>query len=139
MITRLSHTTVYVLDCAKAHDVYVQMLGCTVTADFRLPNGFRWLSVTPGGSSGIEIVLYEISALMLGEANAALFRQLAEQHGLGGGVFETDDCQAAYESMLSKGIQFLQPPTRQFYGIEALFRDGCGNWFSLTQRVSPGR
>ena len=21
----------------------------------------------------------------------------------------------------------------EFYGIEAIFRDGCGNWFSLTE------
>jgi hypothetical protein len=22
-----------------------------------------------------------------------------------------------------------------FYGMEALFKDGCGNWFSLTEHV----
>ena len=29
----------------------------------------------------------------------------------------------------------MKPPTEEFYGIEALFKDGCGNWFSLTQHT----
>jgi hypothetical protein len=27
----------------------------------------------------------------------------------------------------------VQPPTDRFYGVEALFKDNSGNWFSLTQ------
>ncbi|MGE5141039.1 MAG: VOC family protein [Rudaea sp.] len=52
---------------------------------------------------------------------------------MGGGVLETDDVQKTYEELESKGIEFPKPPTKEFYGIEAVFRDGCGNWFSLTE------
>jgi len=31
-------------------------------------------------------------------------------------------------------LSYLSPPQEQFYGIEAIFKDGCGNWFSMTQR-----
>jgi predicted enzyme related to lactoylglutathione lyase len=31
-------------------------------------------------------------------------------------------------------VTFLQEPTERPYGIEAVFRDDSGNWFSLTQR-----
>ena len=31
-------------------------------------------------------------------------------------------------------MTLLQPPADRPYGVEALFRDDSGNWFSLTQR-----
>jgi hypothetical protein len=31
-------------------------------------------------------------------------------------------------------VEFLQEPAERPYGVEALFRDDSGNWFSLTQR-----
>ena len=131
MITRLSHTTIYVLDQDKAYDVYVNKLGFTVSNDMRLDNGFRWLTVRPPQQPDLDIVLFQIDPSMQGEE----FRKLAEQNMLSGAVFETEDCQKAFEEMTAKGIEFMQPPTQQFYGIEALFRDGCGSWFSLTQRL----
>jgi len=47
--------------------------------------------------------------------------------------FLVDDILAARAEMEAKGIEFIKPPTNEFYGIEALFKDGCGNWFSLTE------
>ena len=38
-----------------------------------------------------------------------------------------------YEELTAKGVQFKQEPTDRFYGIEAVFQDNSGNWFSLTQ------
>jgi hypothetical protein len=32
-------------------------------------------------------------------------------------------------------VEFLEPPTEQPYGIEALVKDDSGDWFSLTQRT----
>jgi predicted enzyme related to lactoylglutathione lyase len=55
---------------------------------------------------------------------------------LGGGVIETDDCRATYAELVEKGVTFLQEPADRPYGIEALFRDDSGNWFSLTQSKS---
>jgi hypothetical protein len=31
-------------------------------------------------------------------------------------------------------VEFPSPPEDKFYGIEAVFKDNSGNWFSLTQR-----
>ena len=31
----------------------------------------------------------------------------------------------------------MQEPAERPYGIEAVFRDDSGNWFSLTQRAAP--
>ena len=32
-----------------------------------------------------------------------------------------------------KGVVFKSEPKEQFYGIEAIITDSCGNWFSMTQ------
>ena len=52
---------------------------------------------------------------------------------MGAGVLYTPDCRATYEELKAKGVQFKSEPKEQFYGIEALVTDGCGNWFSMTQ------
>jgi hypothetical protein len=53
---------------------------------------------------------------------------------MGAGVFDTNDCQATYDELRKRGVEFVQPPAERFYGTEAIFKDDCGNWFSLTQR-----
>ena len=76
-----------------------------------------------------------------GSGKSTVAQQLAVAHGaayldkdaMSGGVWEADDCQKTYEDLKARGIEFIKPPTKEFYGIEALFRDGCGNWFSLTE------
>ncbi|MBM2847503.1 MAG: Glyoxalase/bleomycin resistance protein/dioxygenase [Anaerolineales bacterium] len=60
-------------------------------------------------------------------------RAVLEKGLMGAGVLETDDCRATYEAPKIKGGEFMQPPQDRPYGVEALFKDGCGNWFSLTQ------
>ena len=49
------------------------------------------------------------------------------------GVFNTDDCRGTYEELKSKGVQFVSEPADRPYGVEAVFKDNSGNWFSLTQ------
>ncbi len=45
----------------------------------------------------------------------------------------TNDCRATYEELKKKVFSLRREPKEQFYGIEAVMFDGCGNWFSLTQ------
>ncbi len=57
---------------------------------------------------------------------------LLEKGSLGAGVMYTNDCRAAYEELKSKGVTITEPK-EQFYGTECVVKDGCGNWFSMTQ------
>ncbi len=50
---------------------------------------------------------------------------------LGIGIFTSTDIMATYEELKSKGVEFMKAPTKEFFGIEALFKDDSGNWFSL--------
>jgi predicted enzyme related to lactoylglutathione lyase len=136
MITKLSHSTFYVSDQEKAKQFYVDKLGFEIRTDMTM-DGFRWLTVGPRGQQDVNIVLYQAAAgPMMDEETAGHLRALLDRGMMGPGVFDTDDCQAAYDEMLAKGVEFMSPPQQQPYGIEAIFRDGCGNWFSLTQRIS---
>lgn len=139
MIQRLSHTTIYVLDQDKAYDFYVHKLGFDVKTDARMDNGFRWLTVAPKGQPDLEIVLMPTTPgpMMDAESTEAL-RALIRKGKLGAGVLETADVRKTYEELKAKGVEFMQPPTERFYGIEALFKDDSGNWFSLTQRKPGG-
>ena len=134
MITKMSHATVYVIDQEKALEFYRDKLGFIVRTDAKM-GGFRWLTVAPQGQPDFEIALMEPTpGFLYDEETAAQIRALIERGALGAGVFDTDDCHATYEELKGKGVEFMQPPAERPYGIEALFKDNSGNWFSLTER-----
>ena len=135
MIQKLSHVTIYVLDQDAAYDFYINKLGFDVRTDHRMDNGFRWLTVGPKGQPDMEIVLMGTNPNpMMPEENRNALRALIAKGALGAGVFEVADCKKTYEELKEKGVEFTQPPEDRFYGIEALFKDNSGNWFSMTQR-----
>jgi catechol 2,3-dioxygenase-like lactoylglutathione lyase family enzyme len=134
MITKLSHTSIFVSDQDKAFDFYVNKLGFKVNTDATMDNGFRWLTVNPPDQPDLEVVLFPVSAVngMEEEVNKALIF-LLEKGVMGAGVLHTPDCRATYEELKAKGVVFKSEPKEQFYGIECILTDGCGNWFSMTQ------
>src|SRR5258708_15852150 len=135
MITKVSHVTLFVLDQDKAHDFYVNKLGFKVNTDAKMENGFRWLTITPPDQPELEIALLNpLSGMMkYDDETTNAFRVLLEKGALGAGVLHTPDCRATYEELKEKGVVFKGEPHEQFYGIEAIITDGCGNWFSMTE------
>jgi catechol 2,3-dioxygenase-like lactoylglutathione lyase family enzyme len=134
MIRRLSHASVPVLDQDAAKTFYTDVLGFEVRND-TVTDGFRWLTVGPKAQPDVELILFRPGPPMHDEESAAQIRSLLEKGALSGGVLETDDCRAAFDDLREKGVTFLQEPVDRPYGIEAVFRDDSGNWFSLTQRT----
>ncbi len=139
MIDKLSHACVYVLDQDAAKTFYTEKLGFEVRFDITMgPEsegagaGLRWLTVGPPDQPDVQIILADCSMGHDGETTATL-RSLVAKGALGPGVLATADCQKTYEELSAKGVQFMQEPTERPYGIEAVFRDDSGNWFSLTQ------
>ena len=132
MISRLNHVNVFVLDQDRAKAFYTETLGLEVRNDAVL-DGFRWLTVGVPDQPDVNILLAHPAPPMFSPEDAATVRDLVAKGALGGGVFETDDCQRTYEELSAKGVTFLQEPAERPYGTEALFRDDSGNWFSLTQ------
>ena len=135
MIKKMSHTTIYVTNQDEALKFYTEKLGFETRTDVTMENGFRWLTLGLATQPGLEFVLMEPKAgMMMDEETAAQLRALLAKGVLGGGVFDTDDCKATYDELKGRGVEFMGPPAERPYGIEALFKDNSGNWFSLTER-----
>ena len=138
MITRMSHTTIYVLDQSEALKFYRDKLGFEVRNDKTMDNGFRWLTVGPKTQPDLQIILMPIhESPMFPAEKVAQLRKLVESGALGAGVLEVDDCRKTYEELKAKGVEFMGPPQERFYGIEALMKDNSGNWFSMSQPLKP--
>jgi predicted enzyme related to lactoylglutathione lyase len=138
MITRLSHSTVYVVDQDRAKDFYCNKLGFEVRTEATMGT-FRWLTVGPKTQPELEIVLMKIMPSQMGPKGldaekAAMLKTLVEAGVLGAGVWQTDDCRKTYAELVERGVVFTSEPKEMPYGIEAIFRDDSGNFFSLTQR-----
>ncbi len=135
MNSKLTHTSIYVLDQESARDFYVNKLGFNIHTDAEMGEGMRWLTVTPPEQPDFEIVLYPIQeGMMFTKESAKKMRELVSSGTFGFGVFECRDIYATCEELKAKGVEFKKPPTKEFYGIEALFKDDSGNWFSLGQK-----
>lgn len=133
MIKKLSHATIYVTNQEEAKKFYTEKLGFEVRTDVTM-EGFRWLTVGPKTQPDMEIVLMEPKpGFMFDEATVKNIRELIQKGAMGAGVFDTENCNATYEELKSKGVEFLSPPQERPYGVEAIFKDNSGNWFSLTQ------
>jgi catechol 2,3-dioxygenase-like lactoylglutathione lyase family enzyme len=139
MIDHLSHATVLVLDQDRAKAFYTEKLGFELGNDIRMGEefegagqGFRWLTVIPPGRPQDRLILADPS-MGHDEETAKQLRDLIAKGALGAGVMTTDDCRKTYEELSAKGVQFLSEPAERPYGVEAVFRDDSGNWFSLTQ------
>lgn len=133
MIQRLSHFTLFVTDQEEAKDFYVNKLGFEIRTDQAMGN-FRWLTVGPKAQPDIEMILMKLapSGRMTAES-AETLKGLIQKGLVAAGAFETADCRKTYEELSARGVEFTSPPEDKFYGIEAVFKDNSGNWFSLTQ------
>ncbi len=135
MIQRLSHATVWCRDQEATRAFYADKLGFEVKDDQTIGD-FRWVTVGPPGTD-LELVLMSIGAgLAVDEAVSDKLGELLDAGALGTGVFETDDCRATHEELSARGVEFVSEPTEQPYGIEAVFKDNAGNWFSLRQPLA---
>jgi len=127
---KIKLTSVYVDDQDKALRFYTEVLGFAKKADFS--NGpFRWLTVvSPEEPDGAEVQL----ALNNNPA-AKAYQQASFQQGQPAAMFFTDDVQADYERMKTRGADFTMPPTDVTASKIAKLNDTCGNLIQLTQLV----
>jgi predicted enzyme related to lactoylglutathione lyase len=133
-LKRLTHTQVWVLDQDEARDFYTEKLGLEVREDADLGE-MRWLTVGPAGQPDLEIMLLVPGPPPLSDEVADQVKALVAQGAVSTCIFEVDDCQATYEELKGRGVEFTQEPVERFYGIDAGFRDPFGNHFRMTQRT----
>lgn len=137
MISKMTHASVMVLDQASAYDFYVNKLGFKAVTDVPMPQGGRWLTVSPPGQPDVELILSSVGQRTYTAEKVALLTEMIKDGTFGVAVFTCDDIYATYEEMKAKGVVFTKAPTKEFYGTEAIFKDDSGNWFSLAQLPQP--
>jgi predicted enzyme related to lactoylglutathione lyase len=135
MIT-FANAQLWVHDQDEALAFYTEKLGWEVRADVTLAEmgNFRWLTVGPAGQDDVALVLMPIPGPpMMDPDTAESLRDLVGK-GFAGTIFlTTDDCQASYDELRTRGVQFVEPPEERPYGIDSGFRDPSGNHIRLTQ------
>lgn len=133
---KIANAQLWVQDQEEALAFWTEKVGFEVRADVTLPEmgDFRWLTVSPPGQEDVSIVLMAVPGEpMIDQVTQAQIRDLAAK-GLAGTVFlTTENCQADYEALVARGVEFTEAPEERPYGIDAGFRDPSGNAIRLTQ------
>lgn len=133
---KIANAQLWVHDQDEALAFYTQQVGFEVRSDVTMAEmgNFRWLAVGPVGQPDFSIVLMAIPGPpVMDAATADEVRNLTAK-GFSGTVFlTTDDCQASYQELSSRGVEFVEKPEERPYGIDAGFRDPSGNSLRLTQ------
>ncbi|GAA3287957.1 MULTISPECIES: VOC family protein [Dactylosporangium] len=135
MFNSIALTTVRVLDQDEALDFYVGTLGFAVQDDVDM--GFmRWLTIALPAQPQRQLLLELAGPPAMSEETAAQVRDLLTKGALGvAAILNTDDCQAVYDTLKARGVEFTQSVEQQPYGIDCAFRDPFGNHIRVTQPV----
>ena len=125
---KIKLTSVYVDDQAKALGFYTEVLGFVKKADFS-QGSYRWLTVVsaedPDGT--------ELQLALNNNPPAKAYQQAMFQQSQPAAMFFTDDVQADYERMKTRGAEFTMPPTDVTGSKIAMLNDTCGNLIQVTQ------
>jgi uncharacterized glyoxalase superfamily protein PhnB len=133
---RIATAHLWVHDQDEALKFYTEKLGFETRVDVTMPEmgDFRWVTVGPAGQPDVDIVLMAIPGPPVMDADTAQQVRDLMSKGFAGTVFlTTDDCQASYEELRARGVEFTEAPEERPYGIDSGFRDPSGNSLRLTQ------
>ena len=133
MLKSITQSQIFVLDQDEALDFYVNKLGLEVNIDQDL--GFmRWLTVSVPGQPERQILLEKPGPPAMDPATAEQVRELVSKGAMGGWLcISTDDAQATYALLKSRGVETTDEPTERPYGIDFGIRDPFGNALRIGQ------
>ena len=136
MLTGLTHAQVWVRDQDEALAFYTGTLGLELREDVTVPEmgNFRWLSVGVPGQDAAIVLLAIPGPPVFDEATREQIEALVARGAATGLFFSTDDCRATFEALKARGVEFVDEPTEQPYGLDAGFRDPSGNHMRMMER-----
>jgi uncharacterized glyoxalase superfamily protein PhnB len=133
---RIANAQLWVHDQDEALAFYTEKLGMEVRSDVTVAEmgDFRWLAVGPAGQPDVAIVLMAIPGPPVMDSDTAEQVKALMGKGFAGTIFlTTEDCQASYEELKDRGVEFVEQPEERPYGIDSSFRDPSGNSIRLTE------
>jgi catechol 2,3-dioxygenase-like lactoylglutathione lyase family enzyme len=118
MIKGIKFVGVPVRDQDKALDFYTKKLGFSITTDQPFNDKQRWIELkVPGADTGVVLFTPEGH-----EDRIGTFQSIS---------FWTSSVQKTYDELVSRGVEFLGPPTNADWGSSAIFKAPDGNQFVL--------
>jgi catechol 2,3-dioxygenase-like lactoylglutathione lyase family enzyme len=122
----------YVHDQDQALDFYVGKLGFKVHTDAR--NGdYRWLTVQHPEQPSFQLGLFKPQPPTVDEATAQTLDTIVAKGAMPPLVLVVDSCEAAYQEMRERGVEFTQEPVERYGSVDASFRDPSGNGWKLIE------
>jgi predicted enzyme related to lactoylglutathione lyase len=133
---KLANAQLWVNNQDEALEFYTKKIGWEVRVDATVPElgNFRWLTVGPPSQPDVSVVLMAIPGPPVMDAETASQVRDLMSKGFAGTVFlTTEDCQASYEELKARGVEFTEAPEERPYGVDSGFRDPSGNNIRLTE------
>ena len=124
MLTGVRSAGIYVGDQDRAKRFWTETLGFELLQDTPMGEGEgapRWIEVAPPDRNVILV----------------LFTPEGQENLVGGFsnlIFTCDDIHRTYEELSAKGVEFPDPPRKEFWGWWAMFKDPDGNLYFLGPR-----
>jgi catechol 2,3-dioxygenase-like lactoylglutathione lyase family enzyme len=124
MALQLQYVAFLVREYDEAIDYLVNVLGFELVEDSPRLGGKRWVRVaSPGAETGILLSCATTPEQLAMVGNQAAGRVLF--------FVRTDNFDADYERLRSRGVQFVEEPRTEDYGRVAVFKDLYGNRWDL--------
>lgn len=131
MSTSITSVTLVVHDYDEAIKFFRDALRFRLIEDEPLGGGKRWVRMAPAESRGASLLL----------ARAVTPEQLERVGNQTGGrvsfFLGTDDFWGDYAYMKAHGVQFVEQPRQESYGMVVVFLDLYGNRWDLVQQDTP--
>jgi catechol 2,3-dioxygenase-like lactoylglutathione lyase family enzyme len=119
-IDRFACITVAVKDQEEALRWFTEKLGFVKRVDRPGP-GIRFLTVSLRNQPDLQVILASWFPEHIGKNPTA--------------VLYTDDCRKTYDELRDRGVVFTEEPGPKPFGLQAVFKDLCGNSYAL---LEPG-
>jgi catechol 2,3-dioxygenase-like lactoylglutathione lyase family enzyme len=122
----------YVRDQDEALAFYVEKLGFRVHTDVKNGN-YRWLTVQHPDQPSFQLGLFVPGPPVHDAATAETLKAVVAKGAMPPLVLVVDDCQASYDQMSERGVEFTQEPVNRYGSVDAGFRDPSGNGWKMIQ------
>jgi predicted enzyme related to lactoylglutathione lyase len=119
MITHVKFVGIPTRDQTRALKFYTEALGFEVATDQPFNEKQRWIELRIAHS----------------QTRVVLFTPEGHEERVGtffNGSIACDDVEATYRQLRQRGVEFLQEPQKQPWGMFAMFKDPDGNQFVLS-------
>jgi catechol 2,3-dioxygenase-like lactoylglutathione lyase family enzyme len=132
----VNHCFLTVHDQDEALAFYSGKLGLDVRNDVQF-EGMRWLTVSAPAQPELEIGLLLPGAPFSSKEDVQAALELTMKGLTPGLIFATPDVDTLFEDLRGKGVEVVQEPIDQPYGVrDCAFRDPSGNHLRFAQAKS---